>query len=299
MPSRLPVRQNFDKSHHHWSGQGLCALGPARRKRKRKSVTAAVRPQILEALNGLPRELRERSGAVFYSGRDAFSEDRPIYILGLNPGGTPREQEAETVERDLSTWSEMPGRSSRYLDESWQGKVPGTHGLQPRMRHMFDRLGVDLRQTPASNLVFARSTSEADLAAEKERLIETCWPVHQAVIDSLDIQTVLCLGGTAGRWVREVIGANKRVDSFLETNARGWTSEAQRPHSWNITTDTASSQESSMGVPRNGFFPDVQRVLLSRRLELCCGAHKLRMHERNGIQKTVNAMQLAALSRRA
>ena len=83
-----------------------------------------------------------------------------------------------------------------------------------------------LRETPASNLVFVRSASEADLSAEKERLINICWPVHQAVIDSQNIETILCLGGTAGRWVREVVGATKMVDSFRESNARGWASEA-------------------------------------------------------------------------
>lgn len=189
-------------------------------------MTTTVHPKIHDELASLPQEVRMRSGAVFYSGQDAFSKDRPLYILGLNPGGSPKDQAAETVERDLTAWSEMASRSSRYLDESWQGKAPGTHGMQPRMRHMFDRLGVDLRETPASNLVFVRSTGEADLAAEKERLIKMCWPVHQAVIDTLNIQTILCLGGTAGRWVREVIGATKLSASFRETNARGWLSEA-------------------------------------------------------------------------
>ena len=189
-------------------------------------MTNTVKPQIRTALANLPQEIKDRSGAVFYSGQDAFSVDRPLYILGLNPGGSPKEQAAETIERDLATWSDMASPSSRYLDESWQGKAPGTHGMQPRLRHMFDRLGVDLRETPASNLVFVRSTSEADLAAEKEWLIRTCWPVHKAVIDSLNIQTILCLGGTTGRWVREVLGATKLAGSFRETNARGWISEA-------------------------------------------------------------------------
>ena len=117
----------------------------------------------------------------------------------------------------------MTSRSSRYLDESWEGKAPGTHGMQQRMRHMFEQLGVDLRETPASNLVFARSTSEAALEVEKERLIRMCWPVHHAVIDNLIIQTILCLGGAAGRWVREVAGATQLADSYQETNARGWT----------------------------------------------------------------------------
>jgi hypothetical protein len=188
-------------------------------------MTSSIHPKIQNALANLPQEVRSRSGAVFYSGQTAFSEDRSLYILGLNPGGSPKRQAAETVERDLAAWAGMTSRSSRYLDEAWEGKAPGTHGMQPRMRHMFDQLGLDLRETPASNLVFVRSASEAALAVEKERLIRMCWPVHQAVIDSLNIRTILCLGGTAGRWVREVVGATQLSDSFRETNARGWTSQ--------------------------------------------------------------------------
>ena len=189
-------------------------------------MVSTIHPQISEALASIPDDVKARSGAVFYSGASAFSEDRPLYILGLNPGGSPKEQSAETIERDLVAWPEMPNRFSRYVDESWRGKAPGTHGMQPRLRHMFDRLQIDLRETPASNLVFVRSASEADLAREKERLIRVCWPVHQAVIDKLNIKTILCLGSTVGRCVREVIGAAQLIGSFRESNARGWMSEA-------------------------------------------------------------------------
>lgn len=189
-------------------------------------TTTSIHPKIQTALANLPQEVRSRSGAVFYSGETAFSGNRSLYIIGLNPGGSPDRQAAETVERDLAAWAQITSPSSRYLDEAWEGKVPGTHGMQPRIRHMFERLGFDLRETPASNLVFVRSKNEAALSAEKERLIKACWPVHQAVIDSLNIRTILCLGGTAGRWVREVAGATRLFDSFRETNARGWTSQA-------------------------------------------------------------------------
>lgn len=91
---------------------------------------------------------------------------------------------------------------------------------------MFDKLGIDLRRVPASNLVFVRSNNEASLAAEKSELMHACWPVHRAVIYAVKADTILCLGATAGRWVRDEIGASQRVDSFVETNARGWTSEA-------------------------------------------------------------------------
>lgn len=167
-----------------------------------------------------------RSGALFYSGPSAFQGHRDLYILGLNPGGSPVSQASETVARSLEEWKGRAAPWSAYLDDSWLGKPPGTHGMQPRMRHVFERLGLNLREVPASNVVFVRSTSEETLGREKEVLLKQCWVVHDAVLRSLGIGTVLCLGGTAGRWTREAIGADRLIDRFREQNARGWSSEA-------------------------------------------------------------------------
>jgi len=192
----------------------------------RTFMTTIPANTITDAIGSLPVTLLNRSGSVFYSGRGAFEGTRPLYILGLNPGGSPTEQADETVARDLSDWRTLPEAWSAYLDESWQGKPPGTHGLQPRIAHMFGALGLDLRQVPASNVVFARSSSEAMLSAEKGMLLEQCWPVHDAVIRNRRVKAILCLGGTAGGWVRDMLGARQLIDSFIESNARGWRSEA-------------------------------------------------------------------------
>jgi NACalpha-BTF3-like transcription factor len=184
-------------------------------------------PTSIEAAIGqLPPQISKRSGSVFYSGPSAFEGHRPLYILGLNPGGSPIVQADETIARALSDWKALNRPWSAYLDESWQGRSPGTHGMQPRMRHMFDQLGLDLREVPASNVVFVRSANETALAAEKATLLPLCWPVHETVINNLSVRTILCLGGTAGRWVRDAMGAHRLLDRFSEQNARGWTSEA-------------------------------------------------------------------------
>ncbi|WP_336970772.1 uracil-DNA glycosylase family protein [Sphingobium aromaticiconvertens] len=181
---------------------------------------------IASALDGLPSGMRTRSGSVFYTGFAAFDAPSDLYVLGLNPGGNPNTQCDETVAQHLSDWQTLPDRWSAYSDESWDGKAPGTCGMQPQMLHLFSRLKRDPQAVPASNVCFVRSNNEASLAAEKDRLIEQCWPVHAAVISALDVSTILCLGGTAGRWVREHTGATRLLDRFRETNARGWTSEA-------------------------------------------------------------------------
>ncbi|HEX6784436.1 MAG TPA: hypothetical protein VF098_07265 [Sphingomicrobium sp.] len=171
-------------------------------------------------------QLRERSGAVFYSGRQAFTAQANLYLLGLNPGGSPMLQTDETIGRDLQEWQFGPERWSAYLDRSWRGRSPGTYGIQPRILHMFDRLGVDPRDVPASNVIFLRTSSEAALAGEKPALLAQCRPVHTAVIEDLKNPTILCLGSTAGRWVRSLLGAETLAGRLVEDNARKWVSEA-------------------------------------------------------------------------
>ncbi len=172
--------------------------------------------------------LHARSGSVFYTGRSAFGAPSKLYVLGLNPGGSPISQAHETVGRDLADWQALPPRWSAYKDESWRNMVPGTCGMQPRILHMFEQLGLNPHDVPASNVVFVRSNREAALVAEMSDLLKLCWPVHRAVMEKLGVSTVLCLGGKAGRWVRSLVGAHGKVAQFIERNARGWTSEAHR-----------------------------------------------------------------------
>jgi hypothetical protein len=174
----------------------------------------------------VPRSIYERSGSVFYSGRAAFSEPSPLYILGLNPGGSPTGQADETVGRHLASWQKLPERWSAYKDDIWRGMSAGTCGMQPRVLHMFKKLELNPHEVPASNVVFVRSNREAALAEEKNGLLAQCWPVHHAVIETLGVTTILCFGGTAGRWVRGLLGADEKVGEFVETNARRWRSEA-------------------------------------------------------------------------
>lgn len=183
---------------------------------------------MLEALLGrVDRSLYAKSGRIFYSGRSAFSRPNDLYILGLNPGGSPEKQQDETIERDIEEALIRPSDWSAYQDEGWLGKSPGRHGMQPRVQHLLGKLGRDPRSVPASNVVFVRTSRESGLEGQKQDLLDVCWPVHEATINELGIKTILCFGGTAGSWVRERMGAHAGpVDKFEEQNARRWTSYA-------------------------------------------------------------------------
>lgn len=165
----------------------------------------------------IPQSLLKHSGAVFYSGRKAFSTPSPLYILGLNPGGSPKDLATETVEQHTEkVLNEAADDWSAYRDEIWRGNSPGTAGMQPRVLHLLRQLNLEPQNVPASNIIFVRSAREKDINDQFRQLAELCWPFHQAVIETLGVRVVLCFGQKSGGWVREQLNANKPVDQFVE-----------------------------------------------------------------------------------
>ncbi|MDP1632502.1 MAG: uracil-DNA glycosylase family protein [Caulobacter sp.] len=177
----------------------------------------------------VPAEIQHRSGSVFYSGRSAFSGPSKVYLLGLNPGGSPEDQAGNTIGSNIAAAiARREDDWSAYVHERWEGKRQGGHGMQPQIQHMLRKLGFEPEHVPASNVVFVRTKDESGLKAEKNALLDQCWPVHTAVIERLGVELVLCLGMTAGRWVDERLCADHPVAEFQETNQRGWTSQIHR-----------------------------------------------------------------------
>ena len=142
---------------------------------------------IEELAKAIPRSLRQRSGMVFYSGRQAFRGRAPLYVLGLNPGGDPHHyQRDETVEwHTRQVLRKYPNEWSAYVDESWGGADPGCSVMQRRVQHLLRTVGLSPARVPASNLVFVRSSKESDLGGELRNLAELCWPFHEQVIELL------------------------------------------------------------------------------------------------------------------
>ena len=182
---------------------------------------------MIDKLSALiPASLLPRSGKVFYSGSAAFSSPSQLYILGLNPGGSPLTRGSETVECDAKTILEKSANWSAYRDESWEGKRPATHGMQPRVLWLLRQLNRDPGNVPASNLVFERSARAVDIGDRFRELAELCWPFHQSVIEHLGVRVVLCFGKRCGECVRKRLKATNRVDEFVENNNRKWKSTA-------------------------------------------------------------------------
>ena len=165
------------------------------------------------------------SGSVFFSGRRAFDEPCDLYVLGLNPAGDPAG--ANTIRQNVdSVLHERPGNWSAWRDERWGGKEPGRNFRQRRVLHLFEEIGRDPGEVPTSEVVFLRSTRwRADLG-DLESVVRECWPFHRAVIETLGVRVIVCLGGQAGHHVRQRLGAHELVDEFVEDNRRRWKSQA-------------------------------------------------------------------------
>lgn len=175
----------------------------------------------------IPPSLLSSSGKVFYSGHNAFSTCSSLYVIGVNPGGSPEEHSTETVgSHTQDVLKNFPDDWSAYRDESWEGAVPGTYGMAPRILHMFAELGVNPGSVPCSNLFFVRSSRENDLIKEKNMLADLCWPFHAYVIEKLKPKVILCLGKTSGTYIRQRLKANIFIDDFTEKNNRRWQSQA-------------------------------------------------------------------------
>ena len=174
----------------------------------------------------IPASLLTASGKVFYSGRTAFGSTSKLYILGLNPGGSPEEEASETVGGHTEKVLTGPADWSAYRDEGWRGLAPGADKMQHRVLHLLCRLNFEPGQTPASIVVFARSPRGADIKSRFVRLAPLCWPFHQRVIEQLGVRVVLCLGNDAGDWVCNQLKARLHVGEFVESNERRWRSTA-------------------------------------------------------------------------
>ena len=181
----------------------------------------------------IPRSLINTPGEDVHTGRPAFAGPSDLYIIGYHPGGNP--DQSDTVgERLDQVLNHKAVDWSAYLDESWDGLPVGKHRIQRRLAHLFGELGLNLRATPASHLIFQCWEIAGEPApAVQRQWADDCWPFHQAVIDQLEVKVLVCLGRNASGWVlkkhTELTGAKpQQIDSFTAKDKARWSSYAYR-----------------------------------------------------------------------
>ncbi|MBX2822386.1 MAG: uracil-DNA glycosylase family protein [Rhodothermaceae bacterium] len=240
--------------------KGIC---DERIDRQLKGISTYMKMKLEEFAATIPPELKEHSGAVFYSGRGAFETQSSVYILGLNPGGDPASQADHTVERHTQRVLQSVEKDwSEYRDEVWsEGKEAGTSGMQPRVLHLLNGLGLNPGTVPASNVVFVRSSREKDIKKDFETYAELCWPFHKKVIDSLHINTIICLGRTAGGWVREQLEVSTQIAVCVEDNKRKWRSRAYRREDGLIIIEATHPSIADWTAPATDPLPMIKKVL--------------------------------------
>ncbi len=212
----------------------------------------------------IPQYLLQESGAVFYSGRAAFGDPAPLYILGLNPGGDSSDQSLSTVAEHVQKVRDMPKAEwSAFCDERWgpRRQTPGPSGMQPRVLHVLKGLGLDARRVPASNLIFCRTRTESDLGDRFERIAQDCWNFHKTVIEELGVRVILCLGQKAGGWVARQVGAHRELGRYVEQNGRGWPSVAMGNAAGRVVVIAAHPSRANWQNPSSDPTPLLSRFL--------------------------------------
>lgn len=134
-------------------------------------------------------EILEQSGTVFYTSYLTLLNPNGVYIIGTNPGGNPDEEnisdkENNKIKKSLENFINKGENYNAYLDddkldddkEDW-----GKSYYQEGIKKTFEILGIDLKMTCGSNIVFQRSKNEKEINKFKDDYIY----VHNYIINKI------------------------------------------------------------------------------------------------------------------
>ena len=225
---------------------------------QRKSSIIGSDDMIEEFAELIPKSLQDKPGFAFLSGRRAFSGSRDLYLLGTNPGGN--DWGDYTISKNV-THALTHEDWSAYRDDCW-GRNCTKNRLQRGVLHLFKGLELNAGKVPASEVVFLQSHSVPELEGNFEKLAAQCWPLHQAVIDRLDVKVVACIGKRAGFWVRNRLNAQIQIDEFVEKNKRQWESHSHRNTDGLIVVTLTHVSQASWTNPASDPTMLVKRALI-------------------------------------
>lgn len=158
---------------------------------------------VEQLVSAVPNDpiFRSRSGAVFYSPARAWKPDARLYVVGLNPGGDPIGQAAETIERNVAAF--RAGTLVSELEVGWAGRQPGAHKYQRSVRQLGEVFGLAPEDIPISNMSFVRSRGEKGALFSD---MELCWPLQEAIIRILRPRLIVCCGRKGTQFMLRRLG---------------------------------------------------------------------------------------------
>jgi|SRR6185312_1696333 len=159
---------------------------------------------VLRLLDALRKSgVANRPGKVLYSGLETLKPAK-LMLLGYNPGGDPT-NETDTAEHHLSNSINQGPDWNEYIDAVWSpgGRkyAPGRAPMQRRVAQLLSGIGLATRSVCASNLIFVRSRSADSLDKARESLVLRCWPVHEIILEIVQPQCIIALGGEVSNFV--------------------------------------------------------------------------------------------------
>ena len=117
-----------------------------------------------------------------------------VFLLGLNPGGSPQRLDLPTVGGSLDR---LPaGEAKVYLDTCWNGYALGEAPLQMRVTQLLRQLGEDPASVAASNLILVRSRDAS--SSRFDTCADLCWRVHEKILEIIRPRLLLVLGNSGG-----------------------------------------------------------------------------------------------------
>jgi len=171
-------------------------------------------------------EFARLPGKCLYSSPNTLKPGK-IYLLGLNPGGDTEKENRSIIDEFLE-WRGRPNDWSEYADAEWRpgGRVypRGMAPLQRKITDLLEYLGLGVRETCASNVIFVRSVDGKSIK-NANYLADQAWPVHVAILGCVRPSGVLVLGDKA---FKHLIKRVKKVGSVdeIDSGHRGYACRA-------------------------------------------------------------------------
>ncbi len=147
--------------------------------------------------------LADEPGSVFYSGNETLVKG-DYYFLGLNPGGnTNLSVTTDTIKNQLHR-KEI--HFNEYLNGVWKQRnkrasSAGMATLQLRIKMLFNYLGINLKNTCCSNLVFVRSPVKDEFKLDWNDTAEKCWEIHRFILSVIKPKFLIVFGDDAKNFV--------------------------------------------------------------------------------------------------